>query len=46
MARVLSDEASVMIGEYCSRFCAIEGFAGHKEQADMRVRRYGRNEAA
>ena len=44
--RVLTDEASVMIGEYCSRLCAIEGFAGHKEQADIRVRRYGRNEAA
>jgi sulfopropanediol 3-dehydrogenase len=30
-----------MIGEYCSRLCAIEGFAGHQEQADLRVRRYG-----
>ena len=37
--RVLTDAASVMIGEYCSRLCAIEGFAGHKEQADIRVRR-------
>jgi sulfopropanediol 3-dehydrogenase len=34
-------EASVLIGEYCSRLCALEGFAGHKEQADIRVRRYG-----
>ncbi|WBV42371.1 histidinol dehydrogenase [Pseudoroseomonas cervicalis] len=34
-------EASAMIGEYCSRLCAIENFAGHKEQADIRVRRYG-----
>ena len=34
-------EASAMIGEYCSRLCAIEGFAGHKAQADLRVRRYG-----
>jgi sulfopropanediol 3-dehydrogenase len=34
-------EASVKIGEYCSRLCAIERFAGHKEQADLRVRRYG-----
>jgi sulfopropanediol 3-dehydrogenase len=34
-------EASVVIGEYCSRLCAIEKFAGHKEQADLRVRRYG-----
>jgi sulfopropanediol 3-dehydrogenase len=33
--------ASVVIGEYCSRLCAIERFAGHQEQADLRVRRYG-----
>ena len=39
--RVLTDEASVMIGEYCSRLCALEGFAGHGEQANIRVRRYG-----
>ncbi len=44
--RVLTDEASVMIGEYCSRLCAIEGFAGHKEQADIRVRRLSVKEAA
>lgn len=37
--RVLTDEASVMIGEYCSRLCALEHFSGHKEQADIRVRR-------
>jgi len=30
-----------MVGEYCSRLCALEGFAAHKEQADLRVRRYG-----
>jgi sulfopropanediol 3-dehydrogenase len=41
--KVLTDEASAMIGEYCSRLCALEGFAGHKEQADIRVRRYGPN---
>jgi sulfopropanediol 3-dehydrogenase len=41
--KVLSDEASAMIGERCSRLCALEGFAGHKEQADIRVRRYGPN---
>ena len=42
--RVLTDSASVMIGEYCSRLCALEGFAGHGEQANIRVRRYsGRN---
>lgn len=39
--RVLSDEASAMIGEYCSRLCMLEGFAGHAEQANVRVRRYG-----
>jgi sulfopropanediol 3-dehydrogenase len=39
--RVTSDEASTMIGEYCSRLCALEGFAGHGEQANIRVRRYG-----
>lgn len=37
--RILTDEASVMIGEYCSRLCALEHFSGHKEQADIRVRR-------
>jgi sulfopropanediol 3-dehydrogenase len=42
--RVLTDEASTMIGEYCSRLCAIEGFAGHGEQANARVRRYGDRE--
>nr|WP_205200308.1 histidinol dehydrogenase [Burkholderia sp. Cy-637] len=40
--RVLTDEASVLIGEYCSRLCAMEGFAGHQEQADIRVRRFGK----
>ena len=39
--RVVTDEASAMIGEVCSRLCAIERFAGHKAQADLRVRRYG-----
>ncbi len=33
--------ASVLVGEYCSRLCALEGFAAHKEQADIRLRRYG-----
>ena len=37
----VSPEASAMVGEYCSRLCAIENFWGHKEQADLRVRRYG-----
>ena len=39
--KVLTDEASTMIGGYCSRLCALEGFAGHGEQANIRVRRYG-----
>ena len=39
--RVLTDQASTMIGEYCSRLCMLEGFAGHAEQANVRVRRYG-----
>ena len=39
--RVTTDEASTLIGEYCSRLCALEGFAGHGEQANIRVRRYG-----
>ncbi|MBB5691266.1 histidinol dehydrogenase [Roseomonas alkaliterrae] len=39
--RVLTDAASAMIGEYCSRLCMLEGFAGHAEQANIRVRRYG-----
>ena len=39
--RVLTPEASARVGEVCSRLCALEGFMGHKEQADIRVRRYG-----
>ena len=39
--RVLTDAASAMVGEYCSRLCMLEGFAGHAEQANVRVRRYG-----
>jgi sulfopropanediol 3-dehydrogenase len=37
----ITPEASVAVGEYCSRLCAIERFWGHKEQADLRLRRYG-----
>jgi sulfopropanediol 3-dehydrogenase len=40
--RILTDEASASIGEACSRLCLMEGFAGHTEQANIRVRRYGR----
>jgi sulfopropanediol 3-dehydrogenase len=43
--RVLTDEAAALVGEYCSRLCELEGFAGHKEQADLRVRRYRRKVA-
>lgn len=39
--RVTDAASSAAIGEYCSRLCAIENFAGHKAQADLRVRRYG-----
>ncbi|QKJ89080.1 Histidinol dehydrogenase [Paramixta manurensis] len=39
--KVLTDEASALVGEYCSRLCALEGFTGHGEQANIRVRRYG-----
>ena len=39
--KVLTDEASALIGEYCSRLCMLEGFVGHAEQANVRVRRYG-----
>jgi sulfopropanediol 3-dehydrogenase len=39
--KVLTDEASATVGRYCSRLCALEGFSGHGEQANVRVRRYG-----
>jgi sulfopropanediol 3-dehydrogenase len=38
---VLTDEASALVGGYCSRLCAREGFVGHAEQANLRVQRYG-----
>lgn len=38
--RITNPESSARIGEYCSRLCAIENFAGHQAQADIRVRRY------
>lgn len=43
---VRSDAASAEIGAYCSRLCALEGFAGHGEQANIRVRRYGHRDVA
>ena len=39
--KVTTDEAAAMVGEYCSRLCMLEGFVGHAEQANVRVRRYG-----
>lgn len=41
--KVLTDEASALLGEYCSRLCEIENFMGHKAQADLRVKRYAKN---
>jgi sulfopropanediol 3-dehydrogenase len=38
---VESDEASALVGEYASRLSMLEGFAGHAEQGNIRVRRYG-----
>ncbi|WP_299750116.1 histidinol dehydrogenase [uncultured Boseongicola sp.] len=39
--RITTDEAATMIGEYGSRLCMLEGFVGHAEQCNIRVRRYG-----
>ena len=39
--KVMTDEAATMIGEYGSRLCMLEGFVGHAEQCNIRVRRYG-----
>ncbi len=39
--RVITDAASSLIGAYCSRLCMLEGFVGHAEQANVRLRRYG-----
>jgi sulfopropanediol 3-dehydrogenase len=39
--RILTDEAAAQMGAYCSRLCLLEGFVGHAEQANVRVRRYG-----
>ncbi|MEL6125720.1 MAG: histidinol dehydrogenase, partial [Pseudomonadota bacterium] len=44
--RIESDEAAAMIGEYGSRLCMLEGFVGHAEQCNIRVRRYGRRNVA
>ena len=39
--RITTDAAAAMIGEYGSRLCMLEGFVGHAEQCNIRVRRYG-----
>ena len=39
--KVTTDEAATLIGEYGSRLCMLEGFVGHAEQCNVRVRRYG-----
>ncbi|WP_439629508.1 histidinol dehydrogenase [Shinella sp.] len=39
--RVTTDAAAAEVGAYCSRLCLLEGFVGHAEQANVRVRRYG-----
>ncbi|MBX2856042.1 MAG: histidinol dehydrogenase [Rhodobacteraceae bacterium] len=39
--KILTDEAAARMGEVCSRLCMLEGFVGHAEQANVRVRRYG-----
>jgi sulfopropanediol 3-dehydrogenase len=44
--RVLTDAATTSVGEYCSRLCMLEGFVGHAEQANIRLRRYGRKNIA
>ena len=39
--RITTDEAATLVGEYGSRLCILEGFVGHAEQCNVRVRRYG-----
>ncbi|QEE36453.1 histidinol dehydrogenase [Octadecabacter sp. SW4] len=39
--RISTDEAATIVGEYGSRLCMLEGFVGHAEQCNIRVRRYG-----
>jgi sulfopropanediol 3-dehydrogenase len=42
--KILTDEAATLIGEYGSRLCMLEGFVGHAEQCNVRVRRYGKKD--
>jgi sulfopropanediol 3-dehydrogenase len=39
--KIMTDEAATLVGQYGSRLCMLEGFVGHAEQCNMRVRRYG-----
>ncbi len=39
--KITTDEAATLMGEYGSRLCMLEGFVGHAEQCNVRVRRYG-----
>ena len=39
--RIMTDDAAALIGRYCSRLSMLEGFVGHAEQANLRVRRFG-----
>ena len=39
--KIMTDEAAALMGEYGSRLCMLEGFVGHAEQCNVRVRRYG-----
>jgi len=42
--KITTDEAAAKIGSYGSRLCMLEGFVGHAEQCNVRVRRYGHQE--
>jgi len=44
--KITTDEAATLIGEYGSRLCLLEGFVGHAEQCNLRVRRYGNKKVA
>jgi len=44
--KIVTDEAATLLGKYGSRLCLLEGFVGHAEQCNMRVRRYGREDVA
>jgi sulfopropanediol 3-dehydrogenase len=42
--RITTDEAATTVGEYGSRLCMLEGFVGHAEQCNLRVRKYGKKD--